>query len=253
MKHPRVTLTRMLYAAKCYWPGVTDSDLEQVAERAADTGLDIGQRDSDYLGSLLLAADDLVLCLSAACPGPRSSRPATGSASLANGSWTRPGSAKPAPPGRSPAMIKRLTTVITGKTPIWAAAAHSSIPIWPGPRSLLPTARAAVPMMPIGRSSNDQFPSQPGLRSGRSHARAVSATTHDAYVRPSRRRASAANRPGRAFDTARVMRSRRRRGLAPVSAAPRAGPGRNGGHLLTLSLILTTIWVSGQRAQSQTW
>jgi hypothetical protein len=29
----------MLYAAKCYWPGVTESDLQQVAERAADASL----------------------------------------------------------------------------------------------------------------------------------------------------------------------------------------------------------------------
>ena len=52
----------MLYAAKCYWPGVTQADLDQVADRAARTGLD----SSDaviYLGSLLFAADDLVLCL----------------------------------------------------------------------------------------------------------------------------------------------------------------------------------------------
>jgi hypothetical protein len=28
----------MLYAAKCYWPGVTQADLEQVAERAARAG-----------------------------------------------------------------------------------------------------------------------------------------------------------------------------------------------------------------------
>ena len=32
----------MLYAAKCYWPGVTTADLEQVAGRAASTGLDAG-------------------------------------------------------------------------------------------------------------------------------------------------------------------------------------------------------------------
>jgi hypothetical protein len=53
----------MLYAAKCYWPGVTQADLEQVAERAARAGL---ASDSDgvvYLGSLLSTADDLVLCL----------------------------------------------------------------------------------------------------------------------------------------------------------------------------------------------
>jgi hypothetical protein len=53
----------MLYAAKCYWPGVTGSALEQVAGRAARTGLDTGAGPVSYLGCLLFAADDLVLCL----------------------------------------------------------------------------------------------------------------------------------------------------------------------------------------------
>ena len=53
----------MLYAAKCYWPGVTRADLQQVAGRAADTGLDTGRGTVTYLGCLLFAADDLVLCL----------------------------------------------------------------------------------------------------------------------------------------------------------------------------------------------
>jgi hypothetical protein len=53
----------MLYAAKCYWPGVTQSDLEQVGERAATAGLGPGRDGVAYLGALLFAADDLVLCL----------------------------------------------------------------------------------------------------------------------------------------------------------------------------------------------
>jgi hypothetical protein len=53
----------MLYAAKCYWPGVTPADLEQVAARAAEAGPGRGRDDVAYLGSLLFAADDLVLCL----------------------------------------------------------------------------------------------------------------------------------------------------------------------------------------------
>jgi hypothetical protein len=53
----------MLYAAKCYWPGVTHADLDQVAGRAADAGLDTGTGPVSYLGCLLFAADDLVLCL----------------------------------------------------------------------------------------------------------------------------------------------------------------------------------------------
>jgi hypothetical protein len=53
----------MLYAAKCYWPGVTQGDLEQVAERAAQAGMVSRGDGVAYLGSLLFAADDLVLCL----------------------------------------------------------------------------------------------------------------------------------------------------------------------------------------------
>jgi hypothetical protein len=53
----------MLYAAKCYWPGVTQADLEKVAARAAHVGLGTGRSGVAYLGSLLFAADDLVLCL----------------------------------------------------------------------------------------------------------------------------------------------------------------------------------------------
>ena len=53
----------MLYAAKCYWPGVTQADLGSVAERAAQVGPGPGRDRVAYLGSLLFAADDLVLCL----------------------------------------------------------------------------------------------------------------------------------------------------------------------------------------------
>jgi hypothetical protein len=52
----------MLYAAKCYWPGVTRTDLEQVAERAR-AGPGAPSSSVTYLGALLFAADDLVLCL----------------------------------------------------------------------------------------------------------------------------------------------------------------------------------------------
>jgi len=52
----------MLYAAKCYWPGVTQAGLEQVAGRAT-AGPGTGSGSVIYLGSLLFAADDLVLCL----------------------------------------------------------------------------------------------------------------------------------------------------------------------------------------------
>jgi len=56
-------LALMLYAAKCYWPGVTEMDLEQVAERAGRVGLASRSNPVTYLGSLLFAGDDLVLCL----------------------------------------------------------------------------------------------------------------------------------------------------------------------------------------------
>jgi len=52
----------MLYAAKCYWPGVTHADLDQLAARAQTES----RSDDDgvaYLGSLLFSADDIVLCL----------------------------------------------------------------------------------------------------------------------------------------------------------------------------------------------
>ena len=53
----------MLYAAKCYWPGATRDDLERVAERAVRAGRTADGAGVVYLGSLLFAADDLVLCL----------------------------------------------------------------------------------------------------------------------------------------------------------------------------------------------
>jgi uncharacterized protein DUF4242 len=53
----------MLYAAKCYWPGVTESDIEHVAERAAPADAEADHEGVVYLGSLLFSDDDLVLCL----------------------------------------------------------------------------------------------------------------------------------------------------------------------------------------------
>jgi hypothetical protein len=63
LKGPWARLALVLYAAKCYWPGVTESDVEQVTERAGRAGLASGRTPVSYLGSLLFAADDLVLCL----------------------------------------------------------------------------------------------------------------------------------------------------------------------------------------------
>jgi Protein of unknown function (DUF4242) len=56
-------LRAMLYAAKCYWPGVTETELEQVVARVADGGSRSGRDGVAYLGSLLFSGDDLVLCL----------------------------------------------------------------------------------------------------------------------------------------------------------------------------------------------
>jgi hypothetical protein len=66
----------MLFAAKCYWPGVTEADLEMVARRAAPSGSATTANSVTYLGALLFTDDDLVLCL---FDGP--SRPAVKRAS----------------------------------------------------------------------------------------------------------------------------------------------------------------------------
>jgi hypothetical protein len=47
----------VLYAAKCYWPGVTDEDIESAAPLLG------GDADATYVGSLLFPGDALVLCL----------------------------------------------------------------------------------------------------------------------------------------------------------------------------------------------
>ena len=50
----------MLFAAKCYWPGVSASEFER------DTATRLRQdraADSAYLGSLVFGRDELVLCL----------------------------------------------------------------------------------------------------------------------------------------------------------------------------------------------
>lgn len=51
----------MLYAAKCYWPGITRTELDQATTRASDAPSGAGE--VNYLGSLLFSNDDLVLCL----------------------------------------------------------------------------------------------------------------------------------------------------------------------------------------------
>jgi hypothetical protein len=47
----------VLFAAKCYWPGVTEDDLESVSLLVPR------EQDTAYLGSLFFPGDALVLCL----------------------------------------------------------------------------------------------------------------------------------------------------------------------------------------------
>jgi Protein of unknown function (DUF4242) len=52
----------VLYTAKCYWPGVTPTDLAQLAARAQEASA-AALPEVAYLGSLWFVDDDLVLCL----------------------------------------------------------------------------------------------------------------------------------------------------------------------------------------------
>jgi len=53
----------MLYAAKCYWPGVTVADIDQLTRRASQASPSSARDEVEYLGALLFGDDDLVLCL----------------------------------------------------------------------------------------------------------------------------------------------------------------------------------------------
>ena len=53
----------MLYAAKCYWPGVQPADVETVGTRFDQCGPERPDDNLTYRGSLLFSPDDLVLCL----------------------------------------------------------------------------------------------------------------------------------------------------------------------------------------------
>ena len=53
----------MLYAAKCYWPGVTEIEVRRAGARAAEDTRSPQRDGVDYLGSLLFVDDQLVLCL----------------------------------------------------------------------------------------------------------------------------------------------------------------------------------------------
>jgi hypothetical protein len=54
----------MQYVAECFWPGVRESDLSALDERATASAAELA-RDGDrvrYLGSLLMPQDEVVLC-----------------------------------------------------------------------------------------------------------------------------------------------------------------------------------------------
>ena len=48
-------------AAECFWPGVSEADLEQLDQRVRRTADEDG--DVRYLGSILMREDEVVLCL----------------------------------------------------------------------------------------------------------------------------------------------------------------------------------------------
>jgi hypothetical protein len=52
------------YIAECFWPGVSESDLRALDERAERRAAELSQGGENvrYLGSLLLRADEVVLC-----------------------------------------------------------------------------------------------------------------------------------------------------------------------------------------------
>ena len=53
----------MLYAAKCFWPGVSPSDFDRDAGPRLSEARSPSTADAVYLGSLVFAKDQLVLCL----------------------------------------------------------------------------------------------------------------------------------------------------------------------------------------------
>jgi hypothetical protein len=63
LKSPSLRVRGVLYAAKCYWPGVTEAELERIGARAPGADGAASPDGVAYIGSLLFSADDLVLCL----------------------------------------------------------------------------------------------------------------------------------------------------------------------------------------------
>lgn len=58
------TVRREGFVAECFWPGVTQSDVDALDERIrAVTGPEGGEEAEHYLGSVLMRGDEVVLCL----------------------------------------------------------------------------------------------------------------------------------------------------------------------------------------------
>ena len=53
----------MLYAAKCFWPGVSASQFDRDAAPRLSLARSGSAADTAYLGSLVFGGDELVLCL----------------------------------------------------------------------------------------------------------------------------------------------------------------------------------------------
>ena len=53
----------MFYAAKCYWPGINETEFEAIATRATENSSRDPRHGARYLGSLLFQDDELVLCM----------------------------------------------------------------------------------------------------------------------------------------------------------------------------------------------
>ena len=102
-----------LYAAKCYWPGVTERQVQQAAACAAAEATSGTASAIDYLGAILFPDDELVLCLFDAPRAPPYEGQPNGPASPASASWTHAG--WPHPPraikasagGQQPANLVR--------------------------------------------------------------------------------------------------------------------------------------------------
>lgn len=55
----------MLFAAKCYWPGVTEREIERVAADAVREAENVSRAGHGvtYVGAIVFPRDELVLCI----------------------------------------------------------------------------------------------------------------------------------------------------------------------------------------------